>query len=263
MWMPRRDGDGGARRGIVAARTPGSGARTGARNRKPCKPEPLEQTCESRCGTVKNNCRKTVDCEPCVCDSGCELCETCDTSNGQCKPDPEQLGVVCGEQSQVCPVDGSCATCDVCSSGCQYSSVQEAIDAANISAVIHICEGDFSGTITIDKNVILVGVGDGAGEGNTTLNGNENGTVVTIPAGPTVTLQTLRIDSGDNINGGGVYNQGTLTLNGCTVTGCGAEQGGGIYNTGSLTLDQSSVEASSPWTATAAASSMATADTWR
>lgn len=210
--------------------------------RKRCQPKSKARTCAGKCGKVKDHCGKKVDCGSCVCDPPCATCETCDRRNGACVPDSEQLGNACGEPNQVCHGDGSCDTCDVCASGCTYSSVQDAIDDANNGDVIHLCAGDFSGTITIDKSVILTGVGDGAGAGNTTLNGNENGSVVTVNSGLTVTLQTLRIDSGVNINGGGVFNEGTLVLNGCTVTGCEADQGGGIYNTGYLILNQSSIE---------------------
>jgi hypothetical protein len=214
----------------------------GKGRRKDCKAETTARTCAGRCGTVRNNCRKKVVCDPCVCEPECPVCQICNGSNGQCGPDPEQLGTGCSESNEVCHGDGSCEACDVCASGCEFQSVQDAIDAASNGEVIHLCAGDFSETITIDKNVILIGAGNGAGAGNTTLNGNENGSVVTIGVGPTVTLQTLRIDSGDSINGGGVFNQGTLNLNGCIVTGCGADQGGGIYNTGSLILNQSSIE---------------------
>ena len=137
---------------------------------------------------------------------------------------------------------GSCETCDVCASGCTYSSVQAAIDAAGIGATIHLCAGTFTGNITIGKNLSLIGTGSGPGGGNTILSGSQNGTVVTVNQGATVTLQGMRITNGDNINGGGISNAGTLTLTACTLTQNSADQGGGIYNSASLTLNQSIVE---------------------
>ena len=160
-----------------------------------------------------------------------------------CTPDITQLGNACGEETTACHVDGSCATCDVCASGCAFSSVQAAIDAANSGATITICAGTYSETITIDNDVTLAGAGDGAdAASNTILDGGQNGSVVTVNQGPTVTLRGLRITNGDTINGGGLFNQSTLTMTMCTVAQNGADQGGGIYNVGALTLNQSSIE---------------------
>ena len=54
---------------------------------------------------------------------------------------------------------------------------------------------------------------------------------------------------GQNLNGGGIANEGTLTLNGSTVSGneliAGTGSGGGIYNTGTLTLTESTVAGNS------------------
>lgn len=173
-----------------------------------------------------------------TCTQACPPCQACDATSGQCAPDATQLGAACGELNQVCQGVGSCETCDVCASGCTYSSVQAAIDAASNGATIHVCAGTFSGNITIGKSLTLVGPGAGA----TTLSGNQNGSAVTVNQGPTVTLQGLRISNGAAINGGGINNSGTLTLTACTLTQNSADQGGGIYNSASLTLNQTSIE---------------------
>lgn len=207
-----------------------------------CNPNSTAQTCAGVCGTVTNNCGKAIDCEPCVCNPPCLACQTCDASNGQCAPDATRLGLACGELNQVCHGLGTCETCDVCASGCAYSSVQAAINAASNGATIHVCAGTFSETITIGESLTLIGTGAGSGGGNTILNGNQNGSVVTVNQGATVTLQGMRIINGDNINGGGIVNSGTLTLTSCTLTQNSADQGGGIYNFAILTLNQTSIE---------------------
>ena len=43
--------------------------------------------------------------------------------------------------------------------------------------------------------------------------------------------------------GGGIYNSGTLTLNGSTLSGNSAQEGGGIGNRGTLTLVNSTLSA--------------------
>jgi hypothetical protein len=128
----------------------------------------------------------------------------------------------------------TCSGGDVCASGCSFSSVQDAIDDAEPGATITICAGTFTGNLTIAKDLTLVGTGEDA----TTLRGNGNGTVVTIEAG-TVKLQDLRITGGAGAEfGGGIYNAGTLTLTGCTVTGNNTDNGygNGIYNAEIATL---------------------------
>lgn len=74
--------------------------------KKPCRPESLAQTCDGRCGSVQNTCRKTVDCGSCECAPACSACQTCDPASGQCQADPGQDGQSC-DGCQVCDA-GQC-----------------------------------------------------------------------------------------------------------------------------------------------------------
>src|SRR5262245_39070783 len=68
-----------------------------------------------------------------------------------------------------------------------------------------------------------------------------------IPSGVTVILEKLTIRYGhmrgefDSRGGGGLFNQGTLTLMNSTVSGNSASYGGGLLNRGTLTLTNSMV----------------------
>ena len=73
------------------------------KKKRKCKPESLAATCEGKCGSVKNNCKKRVTC-------GCSFCERCG-ANKACEPDPDKLGDECGSAGRICLGDGSCA-CD-------------------------------------------------------------------------------------------------------------------------------------------------------
>lgn len=101
-----------------------------------------------------------------------------------------------------------------------------------------------TGQLTVANNVTIDG---GAG---VTISGNNNSRVFYVNSGTTVTLSGLTITqgwitgtgspSGDCTGcGGGIYNNGTMTLNGNTiVTGNAAYEGGGIWNnSGTLTID--------------------------
>jgi hypothetical protein len=94
----------------------GKGRRRGKGNKKKqrCRAEPKATTCQGKCGTVKNNCKKVVDCGSCDCLEPCDPCYICQAgpnTPGMCVIDPEQQGEACGSAGQVCQADGVCA-CD-------------------------------------------------------------------------------------------------------------------------------------------------------
>ena len=70
------------------------------------------------------------------------------------------------------------------------------------------------------------------------LDGDGRSRVLTIASGADVSLKGLTIQHGDANKGGGIYNEGDLTLEAdSTVSGNHASEGGGIYNkSGTLTL---------------------------
>lgn len=149
-------------------------------------------------------------------------------------------------KGQCCPgsinLDGFCRSCDVCANGCEFSTVQAAIDAASDGATVVICPGIYSQDLSITKSVRLSGAGNGPDSNATILRGTGATSVVKLrPAN--VVLQNLRITGGRG-DGGGISNEGaTLDVIGCVVTrnldpNAG---GGGIYNTGILNLTNSTV----------------------
>ena len=114
-----------------------------------------------------------------------------------------------------------------------------------------------SGTITLTRGQLNIGTdantgtnvkitGPGAG---ITLDGNTASRVFNIAAG-TVSMSGLKITGGRVTfaigqsfgNGGGISNNGTLTLSSCTVSGNATGlNGGGIFNTGVLTVRNSTL----------------------
>jgi hypothetical protein len=108
--------------------------------------------------------------------------------------------------------------------------------ATNISVIVLT-----NGELVIDRNIAI----DASALPNgIQINGNANGAVFFISGEISVMLDSLTITNGSvpETSGGGIYNQGTLTMNRCTVVGnYSGFYGGGIYNTGigaSLTLDK-------------------------
>ena len=143
------------------------------------------------------------------------------------------------------PSRGYPATLSVCASGCKYTTIAAAIAAAKAGDTINVLDAVHSeSNITVDRNLTI----QGQGAAKTTVDGAENGTVFTTNAGVTSRIQNLTIAHGFNdINGGGVINDGMLTVTGITffqnsTGGFEAPQpntGGGIFNDGTLTVSNS------------------------
>jgi len=89
--------------------------------------------------------------------------------------------------------------------------------------------------IAIDNDVII------DGQGLLTLDGVAALRPIRIVPGVTVELRNLTITRGVAAAGGGIRNEGTLTLVGVTVQGNRAGRGGGISNAGALLLQSSQI----------------------
>lgn len=175
--------------------------------------------------------------------SGCCDDQTCVTemSDSACGTGGAACGT-CSGLTGIC-FNGTCA-CDVCASGCPFTTVQAAVAAASPGDTITICAGTYVGTTMITKNLTLHGAGDGDDPtSDTILDGNDAGTVITVNAGVTASVSGLRITKGrNNLGGGGVHNPGDLTMTKCTIidnVSTSADGGGGLHNQGassSLTM---------------------------
>jgi hypothetical protein len=83
----------------------------------------------------------------------------------------------------------------------------------------------------------------GSGATTTIVDGGGAGTVFTISSGTAnVTLSNFTIRHGSGgFSGGGVINDGTLTINSSTISGNGGNYGGGIRNSGTLRIHHSTI----------------------
>jgi CSLREA domain-containing protein len=154
--------------------------------------------------------------------------------------------------------DGTCSSSDC--------TLREALNKANAtSGPDAIVFAPFAGTMTITLNNAagVLTISDsvtifGPGARLLTISGNQQHTVFTVTAGTNV-ISGVTIangtkssgSAGETNQGGGIFNQATLTLNDCalvanTVVGAtnsanggpgGGAQGGGIYNGSQLTLN--------------------------
>ena len=172
-----------------------------------------------------------------VCGAGGAACAACSGNTPRCK---QGVCSACANLSQcpantVCADSGACLACDVCASGCDFTSIQAAIDGRPNQDVFAICRGTYTGNLTLERDVELIGARDGFTM-LTIVRGSGAGSVITIPdEGQDVTLSQMQITNGAASSGGGILHEGeALTLvdviitgNGATGTGAGLSAPGG------------------------------------
>jgi hypothetical protein len=137
----------------------------------------------------------------------------------------------------------------VCTTGCDFSTLQAAIDAVTTGAGDIIGLNDPVHTeagIRITKSIII----QGRGVQETIVQADPNPEaalerVFFVASGVTVTIRTMTIRHGnpesEPESGGGIRNEGTLTLERVAVSDNSGSAGGGILNDGTLTLIDSTI----------------------
>lgn len=142
------------------------------------------------------------------------------------------------------------ATLTVCASGCNYTTIQAAVNAATEGDTVSILDAVHTeANINVNKSLAIQGQGStivqAAAAPNTAYN-----RVFTIAVGATVTLRNLTVRHGYAAgDGGGIWNRGNLYLNNATVRDNATQgypiripgDGGGIFNQGTLMLTSSIV----------------------
>jgi hypothetical protein len=209
----------------------------------------------SNCGFCGLDCDEDEVCTSgqCVesgCDGGLTRCgNACVNTNN----DPQNCGN-CGsvcKQGELCRGGLCVEECDVCDDEeeCPFQSVQAAVEAASPDDTITICKGTYTGNVTIDKNLTLIGVG--ADDVTLKGEGEVQSSVVTIASHVAVAIRGVSITGGNGtlangfLNGGGILlqDEAQLTLTDCVVHDNQADLGAGIFcfNVSRLTLDNTRV----------------------
>ncbi len=98
-------------------------------------------------------------------------------------------------------------------------------DTINVSGLL-------SENVSLDRSVVITGQTSDAA-----IQAASAGSVLSVSAGVSVTLNGLTIKNGNAFDGGGIRNQGTLVATNVVITGNSASNsGGGIYNAGTITV---------------------------
>jgi hypothetical protein len=141
------------------------------------------------------------------------------------------------------------ATDTVCAAGCDFTTIQAALDDAGTpaGAIIEVTDPIHTEAgIVVDKDVTIRGLG--AGDTIVQAHGTPDKApdrVFLVEEGATVFFEKMTIRHGKpsemDEHGGGIMNHGALTLSNCVVTNNVAGGGAGICTHGELTLINSTV----------------------
>jgi hypothetical protein len=121
----------------------------------------------------------------------------------------------CGGCGQTCSPGNACfagrcfAACDVCATGCAFSSVQAAIDAAPTGDTVTLCPGTYPGQVTIGKNITILGLGDTPSD---VVLSNPSATILGVDAGVAVTVRNLTVTGVNGAVSPAIRSFGGLTL---------------------------------------------------
>ncbi|MEJ2751033.1 MAG: hypothetical protein P8183_24475, partial [Anaerolineae bacterium] len=122
----------------------------------------------------------------------------------------------------------------VCASGCDYTTISDAVYLAPEGSIVDVQAGTYNENVVITQSLTV------QGQGSTTIvDGQENGSVIEITPGSAVTIKQMVLQNGLSVSGGGgVYNDGTLTLTNLLIQNNVADcaDGGGVLNLSQLTL---------------------------
>ena len=135
--------------------------------------------------------------------------------------------------------EASCAVTNLTTPSGIIGGLQTAVDLADPGDTLQVKGTCHFGTV-IDKRIKIVGAPSET-LGSPTLDGQSTHRVLWIKQGRTVSITGLTVDfgmappSGERA-GGGILNDGTLTLKRVSVNNGNADVGGGVMNNGTLTV---------------------------
>src|SRR5947209_10911621 len=130
------------------------------------------------------------------------------------------------------------------------TQLQAAVMTHGVTTILFNCSGDIllTKTLVIDPAITTKLTMDG-NDRHVTLDGHGAVQVLQVNSGVTFTLEDLTIAKGVADEGGGLFNNGTVTISESTFTQNSASSiGGGILNNGTPTISNSSIAPNSAGT---------------
>jgi len=133
---------------------------------------------------------------------------------------------------------------DCKSSTAACNTIGRAISLAASGDSVMIAAATYGENLTVNISLKLIG----SGATSTIIDGGGIASVIVIlNTAANVTLSKVTVRNGVSAFGGGIYNQGTLTVTNSTISGnlaadsWGYAYGGAIYNSGTLAINNSTL----------------------
>jgi Secretion system C-terminal sorting domain len=124
----------------------------------------------------------------------------------------------------------------ICDSGCDYTTIQAAVNAALPGDFLEILDAvTTESEITINISLSICGSDPSNIVQAAASPGNGSGRIFIIGTTAVVTINDLVLQNGSvssNLQGGAIYNSGTLNVNNCTFKDNNANRGGAISSSG-------------------------------
>ncbi|MEO8082642.1 MAG: right-handed parallel beta-helix repeat-containing protein [Ardenticatenales bacterium] len=129
------------------------------------------------------------------------------------------------------------ASITVCATGCDHTTIYDALQAAADGDTVLIGAGTFTETVAVERPIRIRGVD----AESTIIDGEGKNAVFWVEPGVVATISNLTITGGTRNVGSGILNQGALTVRDVTIRGnhgpaTDKSFGGAIYNVGSLSV---------------------------
>jgi hypothetical protein len=167
---------------------------------------------------------------------------TCNGSvrDDDCPPDFDPDSCCDCGPTTVCDA-GQCRAANVClpPGACQYASVRDAVLDPNGPSVLRVAAGTYPGRFNTPRTMTIIGAGSGPGGTNLVPASGDQTALIGVGIGFDLTLQDLAITGNAHGGAGGgmrIFDGSTVVLTRVLIANNVGTSGGGILNDGDLTL---------------------------
>ncbi len=109
-----------------------------------------------------------------------------------------------------------------------FQTIAKGVSYVYPGGTVYVASGTYDeNSIYVDTSMTITG----SSEQNTIINGDNTGTIFYVGSGVNLVINNATLTDGQNYNGGAIYNDGTVTINNCTLNyNTATNNGGAIYN---------------------------------
>ena len=109
-----------------------------------------------------------------------------------------------------------------------FQTIAKGVSYVYPGGTVYVASGTYDeNSIYVDTSMTITG----SSEQSTIINGDNTGTIFYVGSGVNLVINNATLTDGQSYNGGAIYNDGTVTINNCTLDyNTATNNGGAIYN---------------------------------